>query len=38
MRIRPVGGRRGCLTMLVFSLIASLVLTLVLNLLLMLLD
>ena len=31
-RIRPAGGGRGCLAMLLFSILASIVLTIVLNL------
>jgi hypothetical protein len=34
LEIRPVGGGRGCLTMIALSIIASLVLTVALNLLL----
>lgn len=34
MRIRPLGGRLGCLLMIAFSIIASVVLTVVLNLIL----
>ncbi|CAN5761298.1 hypothetical protein BH23ACT4_BH23ACT4_07720 [soil metagenome] len=33
MRIRPLGGGRGCLTMIIVSVIASVVLTVLLNLL-----
>lgn len=36
-RVRPVGGGRGCVAMLLFSLVASIVLTVVLNLLVRLL-
>jgi hypothetical protein len=32
MRIRPLGGRLGCLLMIVFSVLASVVLTILLNL------
>jgi hypothetical protein len=31
--IRPVGGSRGCMTMILFSIVASVVLTVVVNLL-----
>ncbi|SES14164.1 hypothetical protein SAMN05216188_1239 [Lentzea xinjiangensis] len=31
MKIRPLGGRLGCLLMIAFSVIASVVLTLLLN-------
>jgi hypothetical protein len=31
IRIRPLGGARGCLLMLLFSVLASVVLTIVLN-------
>ena len=34
VEIRPVGGRMGCLTMLLISIIASVVLTVLLNLIL----
>jgi hypothetical protein len=32
MRIRPLGGRLGCLVMIAFSILASVVLTILLNL------
>ncbi|SDO48803.1 hypothetical protein SAMN05421507_102691 [Lentzea jiangxiensis] len=32
MKIRPLGGRLGCLLMIAFSVVASVVLTLLLNL------
>ena len=33
LQVRPVGGGRGCLTMILFSIVASVVLTIALNLL-----
>ena len=34
VRVRPVGGARGCLTMILISVVASVILTVMLNLLL----
>lgn len=33
LEVRPIGGKVGCLTMILFSIIASLVLTVIVNLL-----